>query len=314
MMTSNDIKKMVENSDVIRLTEILESDDPVVVREALKEIRGFPIPTPLPLFINSLISPLRKLLKYPDETIRWHVIDIFSDVEDAQGIEVLIGILGTESELRLYRKASECLIANIKRLTDIRAITALKGSLLKSTGERAEIILDVVSRLDNPEAIKDIFAEVVRHWCPIIHKYCTDDIRPTNEYFVAHKFTMEKIDDLRTAIDRAIGTVFPVIKPYYADQELRGDIKCKICHKIRSSKFGIYDISEVCNECNKPEPNVTWELGLAYGFGKPAILILEKNSKVISDLAGLDRIEYKSMLDLEIQLKAKIQGLRGIFF
>ena len=186
--------------------------------------------------------------------------------------------------------------------------------MLKSTGKRAEIILDVVSRLDNPKAIKDIFAEVVRRWCPITHNYCIDDVRPTNECFVGHKFTTKKIDDLRRAINGAIGTVFPHIKPYYADRELKGDIRCKICDKIRASKFGIYDISEVCNECNNTEPNVTWELGLAYGFGKLAILILEENSKVASNLQGLDRINYKSMLDLETKLKEKIQGLCKTIF
>ena len=127
MITPNDTKRRVKKGDVIRLTKILESDDPVVIREALEEIREFLIPTPPPpVSINSLISPLRKLLKHPDKTIRWHVIDIFSDVEDAQGIEVLIDVMKTASELELCRRASERLITNIKRAHRSKSNNSLK--------------------------------------------------------------------------------------------------------------------------------------------------------------------------------------------
>lgn len=319
MTTLGDIKGMLKADKIAEIIETLKTSDIAVLREILREVletkNEFNISTPLtPDNIAPLIFRLQELSKHPDEIIRSLVLDISPHIEHRRTIDMLIERLRNEEKLQLCAKAAEHLIANIKQITDDRQIEALKSALFGSTGERAEIVLDVVSQLDNPKAIKDIFLEVKKHWCPIRFQYCPEDILPLDEYFVAHELTKREINRLRPVIDKAVGEIFPNLKSYYADRELRGDIKCKICRKIRSSKLGIYEISKRCNECRNPNPNVIWELGLAYGFGKPAILILKKNSKVISDLAGLDRIEYKSMLDLEIQLKAKIQGLRGIFF
>jgi len=317
MTTLDDIKRMLEAGEIAGIAESIKASDIFTLKEILTEvlqtINKFTTSTPLPPdYLAPLIPRLQELSKHSDETIRSLVLELSPHIEHPQTIEMLIERLGNEENLRLCRKAAEHLIVNIKQVTDYRLINALKSALFRSTGERTEIVLDVVSELDNREAIKDILVDVMRRWCPIMHRYCTDDIRPVNEYFVGHEFTEEKRDDLRAAINSAISQIFPDLKPWYADQELTGDIKCKICRKIRSSKFGIYDISEGCSQCQNPNPNVTWELGLAYGFGKPAILIVKKNFRIISNLASLDRIEYSSYKDLKTKMRAKIQSLGRI--
>ena len=81
----------------------------------------------------------------------------------------------------------------------------------------------------------------------------------------------------------------------------QGDILTeKIVPKIRSTRFGIYDLS------NPDKPNVFLELGVAIGMGKPYLIICERGTKLPSDVLGLDRIEYESYVDLTRQLKAKV--------
>jgi len=77
------------------------------------------------------------------------------------------------------------------------------------------------------------------------------------EFFVAHAYTEDK-EDLRSAIQTALCGHFDGIRPYYADNEVRsGQIFLnKIIPKMRSTEFGIYDIST-------RNPNVLLELGAA---------------------------------------------------
>lgn len=135
-------------------------------------------------------------------------------------------------------------------------------------------------------------------YCSIIGSVCTKYIEPQeNMYFVAHAFSKENIDDLRSAIEKAFEEFH--LKSYYADQEIRGHhILCKICEKIRSSKFGIFEISD-------QNPNVALELGMAYGFRKNALLIAKNGSKISADLEGMDRLEYESLKELTRKLRTK---------
>lgn len=164
--------------------------------------------------------------------------------------------------------------------------------------------------LDRKEVRKPIKEEqILSQKCPLTGSSCTVKIvTDDKEFFVAHSYFPNVIDDFRVAIDMAVPKEY---KPFYANEGFHtGHIFCKICGKIQSSKFGIYEISEEnCNSCNalaRANPNVTLELGLAYGFRKPVLLVCKKGSKVSADLAGLDRIEYRSYKDLENQLRKRI--------
>jgi len=119
--------------------------------------------------------------------------------------------------------------------------------------------------------------------------------------FVAHPFTEPFAPaDLRRALDKALGD--QGLKPDYADETLSsGHILRKVCRQIQESLFGIYDVSLW-------KPNVTLELGLAYGMERPTLLLLNVNHSkgVPSDIQGFDRIEYGSYTELEAELASKL--------
>lgn len=79
---------------------------------------------------------------------------------------------------------------------------------------------------------------------------------------------------------------------YRADGEISNfDLMCKICKAIQESKYVIINLSE-------QNPNVAFELGLAYGLGKYVLLIKAKGRAVQTDLSGLEYVEYSHAGDL----------------
>jgi len=121
------------------------------------------------------------------------------------------------------------------------------------------------------------------------------------EFFVAHSFTKKYEDDLRRAVGDALSGHIDGLEPYYADTEIRkGHIFInKIIPKIKSTEFGIYEISE-------QSPNVFLELGAAIALGMTYYIVCTKDTKIPADLQGLGRIEYESFSDLTNQLKDKV--------
>jgi predicted nucleotide-binding protein len=72
-------------------------------------------------------------------------------------------------------------------------------------------------------------------------------------------------------------------------------VLCQVCRLIMSSKFGVYILNKcMTDDQNRhlPNPNVTLELGLAMGNRKKMIMIVERGTQIIADLAGYIRIEY----------------------
>ena len=138
-------------------------------------------------------------------------------------------------------------------------------------------------------------------YCPLTGSSCdkTFKMQPKT-YFVAHPFTDEKKDHLRKAIENALKKFD--LDPYYADIEIRSvAIACKICERISCSKFGIFDISG-------GNPNVMFELGIAWGFGKKALLITAVGTEIPDDLRGLDLLKYDNYKYLTKELKTKIKS------
>src|SRR5262249_17268802 len=87
----------------------------------------------------------------------------------------------------------------------------------------------------------------------------------------------------------------------FADEKITTlHILQKIVDYIRSSRFGVYDISGW-------NPNVTLELGLAFGLNEKAYIALDPSSddvrEVPADLRGLDRIQYGSYSELQAGLE-----------
>lgn len=80
------------------------------------------------------------------------------------------------------------------------------------------------------------------------------------------------------------------------------DIMCKICYEMQHSSILLFNISE-------SNPNVMLEVGLSYGLGKKILLIKDKDTKPISDIAGIEYLEYSHAGNLQQKLSDFIDNL-----
>jgi hypothetical protein len=115
-----------------------------------------------------------------------------------------------------------------------------------------------------------------------------------NRIFVAMPFN----DDYRDSYEYGVKLILDQkgIEHYRADDEIKNkDVMCKICQEIQSCGKVIANISGL-------NPNVMLELGLAYGLGKEVVLIKDKKTTVISDLGGIEYIEYAHAVELQQKL------------
>ena len=90
-------------------------------------------------------------------------------------------------------------------------------------------------------------------------------------------------------------------KLFKADEQYSNHgILCKICRGIQESQNIIINISD-------QNPNVMFELGLAYGLNKNVFLIKDKDSAVISDLNGLEYTSYSNAEELASKLETRFR-------
>jgi hypothetical protein len=115
------------------------------------------------------------------------------------------------------------------------------------------------------------------------------------QIFVAYSYRLYNSPDYRK-VYKALAEAYDVTF-LFADEKITNlHILEKIQRYIRESQFGIYDISGW-------NPNVTLELGLAFGLGEAAYIAFDPSkvdlSEVPSDLRGIDRMQYSSYSELE---------------
>lgn len=92
------------------------------------------------------------------------------------------------------------------------------------------------------------------------------------------------------------------LKCWRADEDKKmGDISCKICGTLQSSRFAVMDISGL-------NPNVCIEVGLAYGYGKRVILLKNRETPIPSNLAGIEYVEYMDIDSLKKTLPDYIKS------
>jgi hypothetical protein len=118
--------------------------------------------------------------------------------------------------------------------------------------------------------------------------------RNPRQIFVAYPFKVYPKADYRPVFTE-VGKAFDV-KFVFADEKITTlHILEKVRDLIRSSRFGIYDISDW-------NANVTLELGLAFGMAERAYIACDPSKtdteEVPADLRGLDRIQYASYAEL----------------
>jgi len=133
--------------------------------------------------------------------------------------------------------------------------------------------------------------EGIKDYCPVVGKCSHEpvDIKP-NSYFLVQPFDSEK-EEREKAIEDALKKFYGSNRKYKlikSDSKIYDfSIYCDICLKIKSSQFCIVDISGelheiIDKESGKKEskvflrPNVALELGMAYGFNKPALILSQK--------------------------------------
>lgn len=131
--------------------------------------------------------------------------------------------------------------------------------------------------------------------CPLTSKVCPLEIKINpNLVFIAMPIRPEYEDIFKTIKSVLLKCN---LRAWIAQRDpRRGHILCKICEKIQTSSFGIFEITDL-------SPNVMLELGLSYGVGKSILLITRSVKKAPSDLRGLEVIEYKNLGELERQLR-----------
>jgi len=118
--------------------------------------------------------------------------------------------------------------------------------------------------------------------------------RDDRQIFVAYPYRLYPSADYRR-VYRDLENPFGV-KFVFADERITSlHVLQKIAAFIRSSRFGIYDISGW-------NPNVTLELGLALGLNESTYLAADPSKtdmhEVPADLRRVDRIQYSSYTEL----------------
>jgi len=119
--------------------------------------------------------------------------------------------------------------------------------------------------------------------------------RKPRQIFVAYSYRLYPKADYRRVF-QDLAKAFKV-DFVFADEKITNlHILQKIANYIRESRFGIYDISGW-------NPNVTLELGLAFGLNEKSFIAIDPSktdiNEVPSDLRGMDRIQYGSYTELQ---------------
>jgi len=133
-------------------------------------------------------------------------------------------------------------------------------------------------------------------WAPVgLPVGLPNPARKPRQVFVAYSYKLyPKADYRRVFQDLAKAFQIDFV---FADEKITNlHILQKIMGYIRESRFGIYDISGW-------NPNVTLELGLAFGLTETAYIAIDPGktnvAEVPADLRGLDRIQYGSYAELQ---------------
>lgn len=148
-----------------------------------------------------------------------------------------------------------------------------------------------------------------RFRCFIIGNECPKEINPQRFlFFVGMPFNDQHVESYQGGIKAMLNRhgVDTDKKLFKADEQFSNyGILCKICRGIQESQNIIINISD-------QNPNVMFELGLAYGLNKNVFLIKDKDSAVISDLNGLEYTSYSNAEELASKLETRFRE-QGIF-
>lgn len=166
-------------------------------------------------------------------------------------------------------------------------LTSLAGLAKKIESDIEQERLKTTEKITPAHQMRKCFKLCV-DGCPINPNY------QSNHIFIAMPFANEYLDSYNYGIIPVLSALG--FEHFRADNEISSkDIMCKICKEIQSCRMAIINISGL-------NPNVMLEQGLAYGLGKPVIIIKDKDTKAISDLGSIEYIEYSHAGELQQKL------------
>ena len=169
---------------------------------------------------------------------------------------------------------------------------------LKVTIENAKREIDSLIHEDN-DSDNRFRCFLIGHSCPFeidSQKYL---------FFVGMPFNDQHAESYQIGIKSMLNRhgVDTEKRLFKADEQYSNfGILCKICKGIQESQNLIINISD-------QNPNVMFELGLAYGLNKNVFLIKDKESAVISDLNGLEYTSYSNAEELASKLEIRFHEL-----
>jgi len=172
--------------------------------------------------------------------------------------------------------------------------TTVQCFLMSLSGLSKKIESDIEA-----ERLKSTEKTTPAHQMRKCFKLCADccPLNPAyenNRIFIAMPFAADYLDSYNYGIVPVLSAIG--LEHFKADNEISNkDLMCKICKELQSCKMAIINISGL-------NPNVMLELGLAYGLGKPVIIVKDKETKAISDLGSIEYIEYSHAGELQQKL------------
>ncbi|MBT7092062.1 MAG: hypothetical protein HN936_02375 [Bacteroidetes bacterium] len=173
-------------------------------------------------------------------------------------------------------------------------LTAIEKYISRLDGNIIEISESNANKEIPQHQLRKCFKLNVDH-CPVNPRL------EKNKAFIGMPFKDEYLDSFNYGVKPALESIgYSFFK---ADEDISNtDIMCKICRELQACSIALINISGL-------NPNVMLELGLAYGIGKPVIILKDKDTKAIADLGSLEYIKYDHAYDLMQKL---IKGLPNI--
>ena len=261
----------------------------------------------------SLITLLRRI----DSLISYHNSSKSSDINAVYaGMVFLFGNIRVEFHKELHKKLEEkyldmsdfCKVQggsnsmrNCKRCVEYMyaALTDMKAEIESLIEEQ-----DLGKLKKKNDDLRTKVSDLKRGsgvYCSVIGNNCDRIFETKNQCFIIYDY---KLKDFGDVVSNAVKTadLEPIISKHIKTGESGGMYCTTICKPIRSSKLCIADIT-------KDNSNVGLEIGLAWRYGKPLILTMDKQERKEppSDFTAFTRIEYTNSKELEENLKKEIK-------
>lgn len=136
--------------------------------------------------------------------------------------------------------------------------------------------------------------------CFLVNEKCPHKIQNgRHAFFIGMPFADKNDDAYRYGIALTLDSYG--LTHYRADKNFeRRQLMCKICQAIQEANYVLIDISD-------NNPNVMFEFGIACGLGKPVILVKDVQTKLATDLNGIEYIEYNNAHTLQLKLTERLK-------